>query len=87
MEQLNWVLGFRGDYNEDALIPNPMETTGPAGTEIMEGQVVVEDTYAEGWVLTNPNDPNPANTTALPVAPPAATSAAIPQQQQATTGN
>jgi hypothetical protein len=34
---------------------------------------MVEDTNAEGWVLTNPNDPNPAKTTALPVAPPVAT--------------
>jgi hypothetical protein len=64
-----------------------MGTTGPAGTESVKGQVMAEDMYAEGWVLTNPNDPNPANTMALPVALPAATAAAIPQQQQATTGN
>jgi hypothetical protein len=47
----------------------------------------VEDTNAEGWVLTNPNDPELAKTTALPVAPPAATATAIPQQEQATMGN
>jgi hypothetical protein len=66
-----------------------MRTTGPAGAESMEGQVTAEDTYAERWVLTYPNDPNPANlmTMALPVASPAATAAAVPQQQQATTGN
>jgi hypothetical protein len=64
-----------------------MGKTGPAGTASVEGQVTAEDTYAEGWVLTDPNDPNPANTTALQVAPPAATVAAVPQQQQATTGN
>jgi hypothetical protein len=85
IEQLNHILGFQGDYNEDTLIPNPMGTTGPAGTESAKGQVMAEDTYAEGWVLTNPNSPLPANTMALPVVPPAATTAAIPQQQ--TTSN
>ncbi len=81
------MLNFQKDYNKDTLIPNPMGTTEPAGTESVEGQVMAEDMYAEGWVLTDPNDPNPANTTALPEAPPAATATAIPQQQQATMGN
>jgi hypothetical protein len=84
MERLYWVLGFWGDYNKDILIPNSMGTSGPAGTERAEGQVTAEDSHANGWVLTNPNDPNPANTTALPVA---TTAAAVQQQQQAKTGN
>jgi hypothetical protein len=76
-----------GRHNKDALIPNPMGTTGPAGTDSAEGQVMAEDTYAEGWVLTDPNDPDPANTMVFPVALPAAIAATIPQQQQATMGN
>ncbi len=67
------MLGFWGDYNEDTLIPNLLGKTGLLGTESAEGQAMVEDTNAEGWVLTDPNDPDPAKTTALPVAPPAAT--------------
>ena len=76
-----------GRHNKGTLIPNPMGTTGLTGTNSAEGQVMVEDTYAEGWVLTDPNDPNPANTMVFPVALPAATAATIPQQQQATMGN
>jgi hypothetical protein len=48
---------------------------------------MAEDTYAEGWVLTDPNDADPANTRVFSVALPAATVATIPQQQQATMGN